>query len=215
MTFDSLDQVGFYCWGCAVHCGMLSSTLACDPTRGEWYSFSTSTLCGNQNCLQTLPAVPYRGEEGKITPIWKPLMYGQRPVLWVYVYSCRVGESNLTAVSGQLRWSRIPSTGLGPPQRSLLALFWIVGCCEYAQSCPTLCSHLDWSSLDPSVHGISKARILEWVASSFSRGSSWPRNWGCVSCIAGRFFTTEPKENLWVVEWRVILFLLSTVPPNP
>ena len=39
-----------------------------------------------------------------------------------------------------------------------------------------------------SVHGILQARILEWVAIPFSR-SSWPRNWTCVSCIAGRFFT--------------------------
>lgn len=35
MTFDSLDQVSFYCWGCTVHCGMLSSTLACDPLEGS------------------------------------------------------------------------------------------------------------------------------------------------------------------------------------
>ena len=34
-----------------------------------------------------------------------------------------------------------------------------------------------------SVHGISKARILEWLAIPFSRGSSWPRNWTCVSLI--------------------------------
>ena len=36
------------------------------------------------------------------------------------------------------------------------------------------------------VHGISQARILEQVAISFSRGSSWPRDWTCVSCTAGR-----------------------------
>ena len=36
-----------------------------------------------------------------------------------------------------------------------------------------------------SVHGISQARILEWVAISFSRGSSWPRDWTQVSCIVG------------------------------
>ena len=40
-----------------------------------------------------------------------------------------------------------------------------------------------------SVHGILQARILEWVAISFSKGSSWPRDWTQVSCIAGRFFT--------------------------
>ena len=37
--------------------------------------------------------------------------------------------------------------------------------------------------------GILQARILEWVAIPFSRGSSWPRNWTRVSCIAGRLFT--------------------------
>ena len=45
------------------------------------------------------------------------------------------------------------------------------------------------------VHGILQARILGWVAVSFSRGSSQPRDQtqaSCVSCIAGRFFTTAP-----------------------
>ena len=42
-----------------------------------------------------------------------------------------------------------------------------------------------------SVHGISQARILEWVAIFFSRGSSWPRNQIHVFCIAGRCFTDE------------------------
>ena len=43
-----------------------------------------------------------------------------------------------------------------------------------------------------SVHGTLQARILEWVASiSFSRGSSWPRNWTQVSSMAGRFLPTE------------------------
>ena len=37
-------------------------------------------------------------------------------------------------------------------------------------------------------------RILEWVAISSSRVSSWPRDWTCVSCLAGRFFTIEPPE---------------------
>ena len=39
------------------------------------------------------------------------------------------------------------------------------------------------------IHGIFQARLLEWVAISFSRGSSWPRNQTQVSCIAGRRFT--------------------------
>ena len=40
-----------------------------------------------------------------------------------------------------------------------------------------------------SVHWILQARILEWVAIPFFRGSSWPRDWIWVACNAGRFFT--------------------------
>ena len=52
-----------------------------------------------------------------------------------------------------------------------------------------LCDHMDSSPSDSSVHEIFQARTLEWVAFSFSRGSSQPRNQTHVSCIAGRFFT--------------------------
>ena len=47
---------------------------------------------------------------------------------------------------------------------------------EVAQSCPTLRDPMDYSQLGSSVHGILQARILEWVAISFSRGSSRPRD---------------------------------------
>ena len=48
---------------------------------------------------------------------------------------------------------------------------------------------MDWSLPGSSVHGIFQARVLVWVAISFSRGSSPPRDWTWVSCIAGIFFT--------------------------
>ena len=44
------------------------------------------------------------------------------------------------------------------------------------QLCPTLCDPVDWSLPDSSVHGILQARILEWVAVPFSRGSFHPRD---------------------------------------
>ena len=47
---------------------------------------------------------------------------------------------------------------------------------EVAQSCPTLCDPMDCSPPGSSVHGIFQARVLEWVAISFSRGSSQPRD---------------------------------------
>ena len=55
--------------------------------------------------------------------------------------------------------------------------------CVRAQACRTLCNSVDCSPLGSSVHEISQARILEWVAMSFSRESSWPRDQTCVSCI--------------------------------
>ena len=59
-----------------------------------------------------------------------------------------------------------------------------------AKSCPTLSDPMDCSLPGYSVHGISQARILEWVSISFSRGSSQPRDQTCISCLAGGFFTT-------------------------
>ena len=52
---------------------------------------------------------------------------------------------------------------------------------EVAQSCPTLCDPMDCSPPGSSVHGVFQARTLEWVATSFSRGSSWLRGWTQVS----------------------------------
>ena len=56
---------------------------------------------------------------------------------------------------------------------------------KVTQLCPALCNTMDYT-----VHGILQARILEWVAFPFSRGSSQPRDWAQVSSIAGRFFTS-------------------------
>ena len=70
--------------------------------------------------------------------------------------------------------------------RSYPELSWWFSC---TKSRLTLCFPMDCSLPGSSVQRTSQARILEWVAISFSRGSSWPRNWTLVSCIAGRFFT--------------------------
>ena len=58
-----------------------------------------------------------------------------------------------------------------------------------AQSCLTLCDPMDCSLPGSLVHGILQARILKWVAISFSRGSSQPGNRTWVSHIAGRCIT--------------------------
>ena len=59
-------------------------------------------------------------------------------------------------------------------------------CCLVAKSCPTLCDPVDCSPPSSSVHGIFQARILEWVTSSYSRGSFWSKDQThifCVSCV--------------------------------
>ena len=66
---------------------------------------------------------------------------------------------------------------------------------KVTQSHLTLCDPMDYT-----VHGILQARILEWVAFPFSRGSSPPRNWTQVSHIAGGFFTswaTREAQEYW------------------
>ena len=60
---------------------------------------------------------------------------------------------------------------------------------KWSQSWPTLCDPMDCSLRGSSVHWIFKARVLEWVAISFSRGFSQPRDRTQVSHIANRRFT--------------------------
>ena len=80
---------------------------------------------------------------------------------------------------------------------------------KICQSYPTPCDHMDYP-----VHGILQARILVWVAVAFSRGSSQPRDWTQVSCIAGGFFTR------WAIQGKPKNFGVGTISspgdlPNP
>ena len=82
------------------------------------------------------------------------------------------------------------------------------------QSCLTLYGPMDCNPPGSSVQRILQARILEWVSIPFSRGSSWARDWTCVSYVlAGRFFITsdtwetqirQPKLNI-NIHWKIIL----------
>ena len=68
----------------------------------------------------------------------------------------------------------------------VIKIFLVTTLCEVAQLCPTLCDPMDCSLLGSSVHGIFQARVLEWVAISFSRRSSQPRDWTPVSLFIGQ-----------------------------
>ena len=68
---------------------------------------------------------------------------------------------------------------------------------EVTQSCPTLCDPMDYSLPRSSIHGIFQARLLEWVAISFSRGSSQPRDQTWVSRIVGRHFAVWATKEVF------------------
>ena len=87
------------------------------------------------------------------------------------------------------------------------------------QSCLTVCDPTDCSRPGSSVHGILQARILQWVAISFSRGSSWSRDRSCVSSVSwtGRWTLTtsaiwEAREftHLWSADCQQEAALQST-----
>ena len=77
---------------------------------------------------------------------------------------------------------------------------WKVRKVLVSRSRPTLCDPMDCSPPGPSVYGISQTRILEWVAVSFSRGYSWPRDRNWVISYIGRqilyCFSVPPEKPL-------------------
>ena len=83
------------------------------------------------------------------------------------------------------------------PER--LFISWQDSESEVVQLCPTLCDPMDCSLPHFSVRGIFQARVLEWVAISFPRGSSQSRDRTWVSCTVGRRFTICTRE---VISWQ-------------
>ena len=126
-----------------------------------------------------------------------------------YVLQGRISPRSITAQNGLfifkpfLMWVHLsfpsiqqrPPDGEPPygrtfgPQKTLwcmppdpqLTFYWHMAVLSHFQSCPTLCDPMDCIPPGSSVHGILQARIMERVAISFSRRSSQPRDWTCVS----------------------------------
>ena len=90
------------------------------------------------------------------------------------------GRFFTTEPSGKPRWSTNP-----------YRCWKIKKKVRVTQSCPTLYISMDYSQLVSSVHGILQARILEWVASPSSRGSSPPRDRTLISYVSCGFFTSS------------------------
>ena len=84
-----------------------------------------------------------------------------------------------------------------------------------AQSCPALCNPMECNPVGSSVHGILQERILEWIAISFSRGSSQPRDWTQVSWIAGRCFTAWAAREAHTTRWISCKYTYVPSPIEP
>ena len=82
---------------------------------------------------------------------------------------------------------------------------------EVAQSCRPLCDPMGCSPPSSSIHRIFQARIVQWVAIAFSRGSSWPRDRTQVSSTAGRRFTVWATREAWT---HTLLFIKQITNKN-
>ena len=87
------------------------------------------------------------------------------------------------------RWQTVDLLSLHNHMSQYLRMYMCVCVCVcmHSLSCFSrvwLCNTMDCSPPGSSCQGISQARILEWVAISYSRGSSWPRDWTCISGVS-------------------------------
>ena len=85
------------------------------------------------------------------------------------------------------------------PERQETNMIMLESESEVAQSCTTLFDPMDGSLPRSSIHGIFQAKVLEWVAISFSRGSSQPRDQTWVSHIVGRHFTIWATREVMLI----------------
>ena len=122
---------------------------------------------------------------------WKNMPWKQSGLIYFLIFRpCQAASSPTGDEPG-------PSTGHpGLPGRALEQLDCTpapqcasIALVSVAQACPALCDPVDCSLPGSSVHGILQARVLEWVAISFSRGPSQARDRAWVSLIAGRLFS--------------------------
>ena len=111
------------------------------------------------------------------TPVFLPGESQGRGAWWATVYGVAQSWTRLKRLSSSSS-STIADTNVMRTDQDELIL------CSVAQSCPTLCNPMECSPPGSPDYGIFQARILEWGAISYSRGSSRPRDGTYVSCIS-------------------------------
>ena len=107
----------------------------------------------------------------------------------------------------------IPSFHVSSTPRRACYMPRVLVCLWLSRSVMPDCDHIGGSPLGSSVHGIFQARILVWVAISFSRGSSWPKDPTCVSCLSREIlycWVTWEVETRITLNYLVFVFSLPT-----
>ena len=96
-----------------------------------------------------------------------------------------------------------------------LALFMFL-LCVCVQMCPNVCDSMGCSLPGFTVHGIFQARIPDWAVITYSRGSFQSRDQTCISCIAGRLFTTDTiREVKFILDFVYYILMHCPHPPTP
>ena len=148
--------------------GVPAHTWGVRTPRAEWRALTASFL--DPETLNVLPASPQARFEGPISaPVLLRADWG-----W-HVHVC---------VQGPLSRGKVCGTG---PEGVWGAGSPVLPCSMWGSRCCSVDSATLWAvSCQAFLNGIVQARVLEWVAISFSRGSSQPRDQTCVSCIGRR-----------------------------
>ena len=112
-------------------------------------------------------------------------------------------QSTVTWIGEEVHWSKDVEEILRCSSEQTGGRYHICCCCLVTKPCLTLCNSMNCSPLGPSVHGISQARILEWVAISLSRGSSRLRDRTCVSCSGRQILNATREAHEFSYRWAI------------
>ena len=167
----------------------------CFPSQSWLLRHSAANLCRVKNFLFPLK-VPSSAVLNSVVSGQAGCFSGRAP--WVPL--CLL-PAVLCLQFLSLSWLRSPR-GHGCGVRDYLVdmhhLEYCCCCCSTSHCVQLFCSPMDCSLPGSSVLGIFQARILEWVATSFCRGSSWPRDRNCIFCTGMGILYHDTWGKLWI-----------------